>query len=233
MVRVCGNSARQLCWGNSVGATLLGHLCWQPCWATLLGQLCRGNSGKLSWRNSFSRLQRTTSRTDLRDWESGCWLCRPPKGADRLRCGRVVTKAAYACSMTRGEFSTEFRKHIDMVPRLRGHCLAIVAIAFIGRCQDAHQQRTRCRFGGAHSSRRGHPADVGVLEWWDNIRVFRMAEPLPGRPTSRFRITRAAYRNGGLYVRTTTNPILDVAGVASYWEGSAGGTRNILPTGDQ
>jgi hypothetical protein len=43
-----------------------------------------------------------------------------------------------------------------MVPRLRGHCLAIVAIAFIGRCQDAHQQRTRCRFGGAHSSRRGH-----------------------------------------------------------------------------
>jgi hypothetical protein len=40
-----------------------------------------------------------------------------------------------------------------------------------------------------------------------------------GRHLEIFRITRAAYRNGGLYVRTTTNHPGDVAGVASYWEG--------------
>jgi hypothetical protein len=62
----------------------------------------------------------------------------------------------------------------------------------------------------------------GVLEWWDNIRVFRMAEPLPGSPYLEiFRITRAAYRNGGLYVPSYDDQPDpgDVAGVASYWEG--------------
>lgn len=50
----------------------------------------------------------------------------------------------------------------------------------------------------------------GVLEWWDNIRVFRMAEPLPGSPYLEiFRITRAATGTVACtFPRTTTNPIL-------------------------
>lgn len=44
-----GPSLWQLCWGDSVGATLLGQLC------------C--GIGKLSWCTSFPRLQRMTSRS--------------------------------------------------------------------------------------------------------------------------------------------------------------------------
>jgi hypothetical protein len=184
MVRVCGNSARQLCWGSNPG-----QLCWGTSagWGNSAGATLSG----LPRQTVMAQLVFKAAANDQSDRPEGLGIgllaMQPLQGL--IAWPSSDESCAYACSMTRGNSVRNFANTL-IWPRLRGHCLAIVAIAFIGRCQDAHQQRTR-RFMEA-PTRPGAVTRLmsGVLEWWITSACSAWRSHR-GRPTSRYFVSPA------------------------------------------